>query len=858
MTVPGGPPQPVEHPESRASTALLEAVLSSVSEGVAVVDSRGRFVLMNRAAHELLGIEQTSPETWTRHGRAFRPDGVTPFPENEQPTIRALVGVTSDEIDMVIRHPGRPDGVRITVSARPLAAAAGVPGGGAVAVFHDVTAARALQEQVTAERDRYERLREVLSDLGEGVAILQGQRFVFVNDAYAHLVGYSVPELLALDSARVAADADAVVEFAAIRAGLRGPTDADRRATVRFTRLRHRDGHVVPVETLGMTVNRAGTAQHVYVVRDLTEADRVRAELAERAVQMETANRDLAAARDVATAASRAKSAFLATMSHELRTPLNAVIGFTDLLLDSPLDADQREYLTAVHTGGDNLVTLINDILDWSKMESGALNLEQRSFNLRDCVEGAVDLLATAVGGKDVDLLVDLQPGCPEIVVGDSTRLRQILINLVGNAVKFTEQGHVLVTAAALPDTDAAGTDRLSLRFTVTDTGIGIAADQLGRLFRDFTQIDDSTTRTYGGTGLGLAISQRLAAAMDGAIAVTSTLGVGSTFTVDVRLTPASAGDLPDAAVVPGTLPGRRVLVVDDNPANRQILAAQLTGWGMQPDLAVSGPQALTALAAGSYDIGIFDFHMPGMDGLTLLQQAAALPAAAGMPVVMLTSISNRVTVMGAPHPPARHLTKPVHALELRDTLAAVLGRPSVPPEPAPERLGTPTGLPVGPPLRVLLVEDATVNRTVGQLLLDTLGHTVDTATDGQDGLDAAYRASYDVILMDVQMPVLDGLEATRRLRRQPPPGPRPWVIALTANALPEHREQCAAAGMTTTWPSRCTAVTSPTRSPVYRGRKSCRAGYPASSAAGPAPPGRPAGAPAIGRRRPMPRPLSS
>jgi two-component system sensor histidine kinase/response regulator len=400
------------------------------------------------------------------------------------------------------------------------------------------------------------------------------------------------------------------------------------------------------------------------------------------------AARELELARDAALEASRAKSAFLATMSHEIRTPLNAVIGLTDLLLDTHLDGAQRDYLGTVRSSGQTLLDLISDVLDWSKIESGALVLEERPFELRDCVQGALEIVAaqpTAVGPDprpapeedvDLDLRVQFEASCPEAVVGDRLRLRQILVNLIGNAVKFTRHGHVVVRAWS-PTGPVEGPARdglLPLRISVTDTGIGIPSAALERLFQDFTQVDDSTTRTYGGTGLGLAISQRLARAMGGAISVRSEPGVGSTFTVDLSLRPAPT---------------------DHPPATDH-----------RPVLSGSNPETREATRTG---------------------------AAAGAPT---------------------------------------------------------------PPTRVLLVEDNPVNRTVAKLMLDRLGYPTEVSVDGREAVAAAARTPFDVILMDVQMPVMDGLEATRELRRNPPPGPRPWVIALTANALLEDRERCAAAGM--------------------------------------------------------------
>jgi PAS domain S-box-containing protein len=653
----------VAEADARRQAVLVEAVMNSISDGVVVVDSAARPLMYNDASRRILGLGER-PDGAARSGRDYRnyrPDG-TVWPDSETPMGRALAGEVSDEVDMVVRTTDRPDGVRISVSARPLDAAAGVGGGGAVAVFHDVTVARQLQEQVQAEHDRYEHLLRVLSDLGEGVIIANDERFLFVNEAYATLTGWTIQELLARSPDVVAADANGENEFTEWRRRLDANPGS---AATMFTHVRHRDGHVVPVETIGIRVSDQGAYQRVSVIRDLTERQRTEAELAERATALERANLELAAARDLATDASRAKSAFLATMSHEIRTPLNAVIGLTDLLIDTDLDHEQRDYLRTVHSSGETLLALINDVLDWSKIESGALDLEHRPFDLRDCVESAMDLVATQADGKNLDLLVQLDPECPSVVVGDVTRLRQILVNLLGNAVKFTEHGHVVITAGVTPtgspdsepvDTASpAAENALRLRFTVTDTGIGIAPDKVARLFHDFSQVDDSTTRTYGGTGLGLAISMRLAQAMDGSIAVRSETGIGSTFTVDIAVR--TAGDqIVAASPIPAVLRGRRVLLVDNNAVNRQILVAQFADWGLDADAAASGDEALALLDSGSaYDLGVFDFRMPGMNGLELLDRIADLPGRAGLPVVLLTSMTNRATVPAGAAPGRPH-----------------------------------------------------------------------------------------------------------------------------------------------------------------------------------------------------------
>jgi len=616
-----------------------------------------------------------------------------------------------------------------------------------------------------------QRYRTLVAQAADSIFITDSTGYVFdTNEQATALLGYTRAELLGM----------CLFDLVTPLGATPPPTTLEEIGHNSTFVARRKDHSTCPIEASIGTFADGDRQVAIVILRDITE-------------QKQTATA-LQKAKEVAESATRAKSEFLANMSHEIRTPLNGVIGMTDLLFETQLDSEQREFVETIQTCGNALLTVINDILDFSKIESGKLDLDHYAFDLRDCVEESLDLIAISATEKQIDLAYSIETQTPNVLVGDKARLRQILVNLLSNAVKFTDHGEVVVAVRA-PKVEE---DRYMIEFAVKDTGIGIPRDRQERLFKMFSQVDAATTRQYGGTGLGLVISKRLSESMGGTMWVESDTGQGATFYFTIMAESApSLEHLSMHSPLP-QLAGKRLLIVDDTIYNRRTLNRQARSWDMLPRDTASGVQALDWIIQGErFDVAIVDMQMPDMDGLTLATEIRAYRDAQELPLIMLSSIGQRDESLKAARGTFQAvLNKPIKLSQLHAVLISVCTKQPIQADQPPPRARNDQPTDGEVPLRILLAEDNIVNQKLGLLLLQKLGYQADLANNGREALQALDRQHYDVLLLDVQMPEVDGLEVARRICLDWPLEQRPYIIAVTANAMQGDREQCLNAGM--------------------------------------------------------------
>ena len=752
-----------ERKRSEENLQMLGRALEQAQDGMAIADVDGKIIFANNAWAEMHGCyainDIIGKPLSAFHTAEQLQNDVMPFNEKVMEE-----GAAQGEIG----H-RRKDG-----SVFPTWMSVGTlkdPSGktiGLVASAHDVSERKKTEEELFKlyRATNQSPVSIVITDLNGNIE--------YVNPAFSNVSGYTLEEVLG-QNPRVLQSG---VHTKAFYADLWNTIASGNIWRGEFCN-KNRNGKVFweSASIAPISDTKGKVTHYVAVKEDITEKKRILVEMEE--------------AKNVAEAAVQAKADFLANMSHEIRTPLNAIYGMTSLMLDTPLNEEQQDFIETIRGGSDTLLKVINDILDFSKIEAGKMDLEMQPFYLRGCVEDALDLLSEKAAGKLLNLAYMIEDGVPAVVVGDVTRLRQILVNLLNNALKFTDKGEVVINL----DSCRVENNQHELHFSVRDTGIGIPQDKIDKLFKSFSQVDTSTTRKYGGTGLGLAISQQLAVNMGGTMWVESEESKGSTFHFTILV---DAKDDVDPLVSRkdiSELSGKRVLIVDDNATNRLILIKQTEAWDMQPLAVASGIEAIKLLNAGRiFDIAILDMQMPEMDGFTLAKKIGQTTSSVP-PLIILTSIK-RQKARASDARVSAFLNKPIKTANLFNVLMEIINLAPAQKREPKKLVHIDSETAARHPLRILLAEDNAINQKVALKLLSRLGYRADLAGNGIEVIEALERQTYDVIFMDIQMPEMDGNEATQLVRKKWTTDRQPYIIAMTAHALEGDREKYIARGM--------------------------------------------------------------
>ena len=785
-----------DHDQVRRAEARVAAISDSSPVGLFTEDLSGAVTYANEASSGILGLP-SGEIIGRRYAEAIIPQEREAVLAASQQAMAAR-----SPLDRIVPIGTREGPVAwVHVRSKPMWFDDGVIG--YVGSLQDVTEERRSQEALSAAARR---LQAIFDATAEGIVVTDATGAIeSMNPAALQIFGYEADELLGRPITTILPELGSETLFedlARLTTQARGSESTGRR----------RDRTTVPIDLAVSSMELGGVPTFIATVGDISLRQEAEAERSGYLAELETAKaaiersaaelarsmEEIAESREKAEGATRAKSDFLATMSHEIRTPMNGVIGMIGLLLETPLNAEQREYATTVKSSAESLLTIINDILDFSKIEAGRLSFEPLPFDLRTAVEETVDLMAARAAEKGLRLAARFAPGTPRHLIGDVGRVRQILLNYTGNSIKFTGEGHVLIEVSC----DQLTPTHAHLRLAITDTGIGIPPEQQDRLFRKFSQADASTTRKYGGTGLGLAICKQLAELMGGEVGLSSTIGQGSTFwaTIQLEIDPA-ASDQPSHPALSGV----RTLLLDNNPMQRLILAEQCSEWGMRVDTADTAARALELVvrAAGlgdPYRLIIVDHGATPTGAADFALSVKALEAAGGPVMLLMSDGGTRGKAeQYASAGFAGYLARPIRSGTLADTLETLVAprceiRPAtIDPPPAANQ---PAPATAAPHRLILLVDDNVVNQKVGAKMLEKMGCRVDVASNGLEAVEAWARVPYEIVFMDCQMPEMDGYEATGEIRRREPPGSRIPIVALTANAMQGDREKCLEAGM--------------------------------------------------------------